>query len=218
MLLGLGMSLVAGVLFGACFNPAQLVQDHAAKHYCNAFLSQHQCETFHQWEGGHDGTIGLHWYCDWDGSADDGKKCGGPPTTDMAFSQFLGIFLTSFTYFVVYAAYKWYKWSQEHPGKDIADSFVGGPQGFMFVNVPLILPGILCGIIWAMAQIGWFIANQNLSMTVAFPIVCATPAIIGNAWGFFVFDEVVRTPKNIGLLCFGMCLSVAAGTLTALSK
>eukprot|EP01065_Artemidia_motanka_P016159 TRINITY_DN1989_c2_g1_i3.p1 TRINITY_DN1989_c2_g1~~TRINITY_DN1989_c2_g1_i3.p1 ORF type:complete len:467 (+),score=160.91 TRINITY_DN1989_c2_g1_i3:87-1487(+) len=203
-LAGLLMSLVAGVFFGSCFTPAQVVSDHAANHHCNEVLTPDACSNVLL----NDGRV----YCKWDNSADDGKKCGGMPIPDMAFSQFCGIMITSWLILVGYGALQYYR-GRKNPSAD------PGPEtAYMYVNVPLILPAFLSGIIWAVAQIGWFIANDNLSMTVAFPIVCATPAIIGNAWGIFVFNEVVRTPRNLGTLCFGMLLSAAAGTLVSISK
>lgn len=39
----------------------------------------------------------------------------------------------------------------------------------------------MSGGIWACAQIGWFVASDNLSMVVSFPIITTLPAIIGTA-------------------------------------
>jgi len=208
-LLGVIMACIAGVLFGTSFNPAQVVTDYAANHHCHAIKHPDECGDA-IWHKGRT-------YCKWDNDADDGKKCGGMPQPDMCFTQFIGIFITSMLIFVGYGLIKMWKGrSSKHPEETIliADGSAGQP----FVNVPLILPGMLSGMIWAVAQIGWFIANDNLSMTIAFPIVCATPAIIGNMWGIFVFNEVVRTPKNLGVLCFGMVLSIVAGLLVSISK
>jgi hypothetical protein len=40
---------------------------------------------------------------------------------------------------------------------------------FRYVNVDLIVPGFVSGFIWACAQIGWFVASDNLSMVVSCP-------------------------------------------------
>lgn len=208
-MIGVIMSCIAGVLFGTSFNPAQVVTDYASKHHCNDILHPDTCGDA-IWHKGRT-------YCKWDNNADDGKKCGGMPQPDMAFTQFIGIMISSMLIFVGYAIIKMWKGSRGKNPEDtilIADGSAGQP----FVNVPLILPGMLSGVIWAIAQIGWFIANDNLSMTIAFPIVCATPAIIGNMWGIFVFNEVVRSPKNLSILCLGMTLSVISGLLVSLSK
>lgn len=209
MLAGLLMACIAGVLFGTSFNPAQVVTDYAAKHHCNDIQHPDLCEDAF-WHKGRT-------YCKWDNDGDDGKKCGGMPQPDMAFTQFIGIFISSMLIFIGYGLIKMCKgMKKQNPEEKIL--IADGAEGIPYVNVPLILPGMLSGVIWAIAQIGWFIANDNLSMTIAFPIVCATPAIIGNLWGIFVFNEVVRTPKNLGTLCFGMLLSVVSGLLVTLSK
>lgn len=208
--LGVGLSLIAGVLFGSCFNPAQGVSDHAANHHCNKVHTPGACADVLLDKG--------KVYCKWDSDGDDGKKCGGQPIPDMAFSQFIGIFFASLFYFTVYGLGKWILWNRNNPTKSVEDSFTNGPNGFMFINAPLIIPAFGCGVIWAIAQIGWFIANDNLSMSIAFPIVCAIPAIIGNAWGLFVFNEVQTNPKNLAVLGSGITLTVIASILTALSK
>jgi hypothetical protein len=44
---------------------------------------------------------------------------------------------------------------------------------------PVVVPAFVSGAIWACAQIGWFVASDNLSMVVSFPIITTLPAIIG---------------------------------------
>eukprot|EP01062_Namystynia_karyoxenos_P073087 TRINITY_DN69932_c0_g1_i2.p1 TRINITY_DN69932_c0_g1~~TRINITY_DN69932_c0_g1_i2.p1 ORF type:complete len:521 (+),score=144.37 TRINITY_DN69932_c0_g1_i2:65-1564(+) len=207
MFAGLFAALLAGIFFGTSFNPAQVTSDYAAKHHCNKRSSSSDaCEAVLE-DGG-------RIYCKWDDSADEGKKCGGMPIPDMVLSQFCGTMLMSWILFVGYGLFRLYRGRRNND-----PTAVPGPQtAYMYVNVPLIIPSFLCGIIWAIAQIGWFIANDNLSMTVAFPVVCATPAIIGNLWGIFVYNEVVRTPLNIATLILGMVLSAVAGTLVSVSK
>lgn len=45
----------------------------------------------------------------------------------------------------------------------------------------VVVPAFVSGGIWACAQIGWFVASDNLSMVVSFPIITTLPAIIGTA-------------------------------------
>ena len=40
-----------------------------------------------------------------------------------------------------------------------------------FVDGRLVLPGLLSGLMWAAAQTCWFVANDALSMSVAFPLI-----------------------------------------------
>ena len=71
---------------------------------------------------------------------------------DYIFAHFCGILLTSSSYFIIYCAYM-----QNKPR----------------VYPQAILPGIISGIMWAIADSSWFIANAVLSEAVSFPIVTA---------------------------------------------
>ncbi|KAJ8027750.1 hypothetical protein HOLleu_29790 [Holothuria leucospilota] len=115
---------------------------------------------------------------------------------DYAFSHFSGIFSSSTAYFLVYSSYM-----QNRP------------------QLPpnLVWPSAACGIIWAIAQLGWFVATYDLSLSVSFPIVTSGPAVIAAAWGVFYFREI-RGWKNYIVLCFGVLTVVAASVLSALSK
>ena len=192
---GVAVAVIAGILFGACFNPCQYAIDQAALNHCNPIGEQAECLSAHF--GSDDRT-----YCSWDGSADPGKQCGGMPGPDLAFSQFCGILFASFAIMAAYGTYQ---------------QFIVG-DGPIFINAPLVVPAFLSGAIWACAQIGWFVASDNLSMVVSFPIITTIPAIIGNLWGYFVFDELATDTKNVVTLCLGICCSIAAGVLIALSK
>ena len=110
---GVLVAVIAGILFGACFNPCQYAIDQAAKNHCNKILTQTECMTAHF--DSDDRT-----YCSWDGTADPGKMCGGMPGPDLAFSQFCGILFASFTIMAVYGGYK---------------QFIEG-NGPIFINVP----------------------------------------------------------------------------------
>eukprot|EP01051_Picozoa_sp_SAG22_P000393 SAG22_NODE_10_length_35702_cov_72.266992_14_plen_106_part_00 len=52
------------------------------------------------------------------------------------------------------------------------------------------VPGFVSGVIWAFAQIGWFVASDNLSMVVSFPIITTIPAILANFYGITIFKEI----------------------------
>ena len=53
-----------------------------------------------------------------------------------------------------------------------------------------ILPGLVSGAMWGIADIGWFVANEYLSEAVSFPIVTTGPGIIASLWGVLVYKEV----------------------------
>jgi len=88
---------------------------------------------------------------------------------DYVFSHFCGIWLTSTFILLVYCAVK----------KNKPDLF---PQA--------VLPGFLCGFLWAAAQICWFVANVKLAIVVAFPIITTGPGVVASLWGIFVFKEI----------------------------
>jgi glucose uptake protein GlcU len=69
---------------------------------------------------------------------------------DYVFAHFCGIYTTSVLYFLIYC-------------------IVMKNRPKVFPNA--VLPGILSGVMWAIAQAGWFIANQTLSEPVSFPII-----------------------------------------------
>lgn len=94
------------------------------------------------------------------------------PVLDYAYSHYTGIILVSTAYFAVYCVVKCNK-----------------PQ----IYPKMILPALLSGIMWGVAMcelyrphtaaplldsllssvVGWFLANEHLSLAVSFPIVTA---------------------------------------------
>uniref|UniRef100_A0A8C2SMM2 Transmembrane protein 144 n=2 Tax=Coturnix japonica TaxID=93934 RepID=A0A8C2SMM2_COTJA len=97
---------------------------------------------------------------------------------DYVFAHFSGIFLTSTVYFLIYCAVR----------KNKPDVY---PQA--------ILPGFVSGVLWAIANCCWFIANHYLSAVVSFPIITA---------GL----------KNYVLLSIAFCIILAGSLSTAFSK
>ncbi|VDM67919.1 unnamed protein product [Strongylus vulgaris] len=77
------------------------------------------------------------------------------------FSHYFGIFLTATTLFIGYAAIK-----KNRPTI---------PQEIFF-------PAFLAGLLWAIAQSSFFVANQHLSQAVTFPIITMLPGCIASAW------------------------------------
>uniref|UniRef100_A0A8B9F1M7 Transmembrane protein 144 n=1 Tax=Amazona collaria TaxID=241587 RepID=A0A8B9F1M7_9PSIT len=97
---------------------------------------------------------------------------------DYVFAHFSGIFLTSTVYFLIYCAVR----------KNKPNVY---PQA--------ILPGFVSGVLWAIANCCWFIANHYLSAVVSFPIITA---------GL----------KNYVLLSVAFCIILAGSFSTAFSK
>jgi len=91
---------------------------------------------------------------------------------DYVFSHFCGILLTSTFWFCCYCGYK------EQNGLKV------------HVYPKVILPAMLSGIMWGIAQTGFFVANEYLAFVVSFPIVSLGPGFVGFLWGVFLFREV----------------------------
>ncbi|KAM6205966.1 transmembrane protein 144 isoform 1-T3 [Sarcoramphus papa] len=115
---------------------------------------------------------------------------------DYVFAHFSGIFLTSTIYFLIYCAVR----------KNKPNVY---PQA--------ILPGFVSGVLWAIANCCWFIANHYLSAVVSFPIITAGPGLVAAMWGVLVFKEI-KGLKNYVLLSVAFCIILAGSLSTAFSK
>jgi len=115
---------------------------------------------------------------------------------DYVFSHFCGIFATSTMWFVVYCAYM---------------------RGSPLINPRITLPGMISGLMWAIAQTCWFVANDALSVSVAFPIITSAPGIVSALWGVFVFGEISGA-RNHCMLCCAITLALVGCLLIGLSK
>ncbi|XP_067153965.1 transmembrane protein 144 isoform X4 [Apteryx mantelli] len=115
---------------------------------------------------------------------------------DYVFAHFSGIFLTSTIYFLIYCAVR----------KNKPDVY---PQA--------ILPGFVSGVLWAIANCCWFMANHYLSAVVSFPIITTGPGLVAAVWGVLVFKEI-KGLKNYMLLTVAFCIILAGSLSTAFSK
>jgi len=110
-----------------------------------------------------------------------------------ALSHFAGIFATSTVILVIYCIYKKNR-PEIHPQS--------------------VLPAMVAGTLWAVAQSGWFIGNANLGLTVAFPIICTGPGIVGSLWGVFLFKEIQGTRNFIWLIAAFTTTILGIGLIT----
>jgi Transmembrane family, TMEM144 of transporters len=115
---------------------------------------------------------------------------------DYAFPHFCGIFIASTVYFLIYCAFK---------------------RNKPVVYPEICLPGFISGVLWALAEVGWFVANDNLEFPVAFPLVAVGPGLIGSLWGVFVFGEI-RGKRNYAVLVLAFATSIGSSAMIALSK
>ncbi|KAL5971694.1 hypothetical protein TSMEX_000573 [Taenia solium] len=60
-----------------------------------------------------------------------------------------------------------------------------------------ILPPLLSGILWGVAQSSWFIANAALGEPISFPIVTTCTAVIATLVGVVIFNEIKVCPPYI---------------------
>uniref|UniRef100_A0A1I8BSD6 Transmembrane protein 144 n=1 Tax=Meloidogyne hapla TaxID=6305 RepID=A0A1I8BSD6_MELHA len=114
---------------------------------------------------------------------------------DYVFSHFTGIYLTSTVVLLIYIAYK-----QNKPYMDNA----------------LVFPSLLAGVLWAVAMLAWFLANDILSQAITFPINAMLPGLIASLWSVFYFKEVEM--EDLKLLVSAVCVTVFGVTLVGLSK
>mmetsp|Transcript_58716 Transcript_58716/g.137486 ORF Transcript_58716/g.137486 Transcript_58716/m.137486 type:complete len:339 (+) Transcript_58716:42-1058(+) len=97
---------------------------------------------------------------------------------DYVFNQFCGILAASVVYFLAYCA-----WMGNRPQ----------------INPQIMLPGFISGVMWAIAQSCWFVANVALGYSAAFPIILIGPGFIGSLWSVFLFKDI-RGARNHMLL------------------
>ncbi|GMS88935.1 hypothetical protein PENTCL1PPCAC_11110, partial [Pristionchus entomophagus] len=112
------------------------------------------------------------------------------------FSHYCGIFLTSTVIFIVYIAFTLNK-----------------PQ----VNPLIVGPSLAAGFMWGIAQAAWFIANENLSQAVSFPIIGMLPGALSALWSVFYFREI-RGAKNLRILSIAIGVTTAGAVFVGLSK
>jgi len=118
-----------------------------------------------------------------------------PAGLDYVFAQFNGIFVTSTGYMMVYCILTGNK-----------------PH----VHNEIIFPAFISGAMWAVAQIAWFVANDCLSQSISFPLVCSGPMLVSNLIGITMGE--VRGNRNFAFLVCAGLFTVLADILVSLSK
>lgn len=81
----------------------------------------------------------------------------------------------------------------------------------------IVMPAVFAGVLWAIAQVAWFKANEELSMVVAFPIISTLPGFMSIAIGMAFFGEF-RTRRARLFALAASCLQIPGVVLIALSK
>ncbi|VDL78033.1 unnamed protein product [Nippostrongylus brasiliensis] len=79
------------------------------------------------------------------------------------------------------------------------------------------LPSFTSGLIWSIGQAFFFIANEELSPAVTFPIVSMLPNCVVSAWSVLYFHEIGGR-RNFIYLAVAMAVSITGTLFVALSK
>ncbi|KJH43779.1 hypothetical protein DICVIV_10208 [Dictyocaulus viviparus] len=112
------------------------------------------------------------------------------------FSYCIGALLTSTVIFMIYSLIRFNR---------------------PFINPDLILPSIFSGIIYATATYCFFLANENLDQTIAYPILAKAPGIIVSLWAVFLFKEI-KGCYDLTKLSVGISITITGISLIAISK
>ncbi|XP_041652901.1 transmembrane protein 144-like [Cheilinus undulatus] len=115
---------------------------------------------------------------------------------DYVYAQCSGIFVASTVYFTIYCA-----------------AMKNKPR----VYSRAILPGMLSGVMWALATYCWFLANNYLSAVITFPIVTAGYGLVAALWGCVVFREI-KGLSNCFVFLLASVVVLTGSLLTAISK
>jgi hypothetical protein len=126
-----------------------------------------------------------------------GSPFPGASTTllDHVYSHFTGIFLASAVYFFVYCVV-----SRNRP----------------WISAPLLLPSFISGVTWGLAMVSWFVANENLSIVISFPMVTLGPGLVNVLIGC-VFYKEIEGSRNYLLLGSATLIFLGASILISLS-
>uniref|UniRef100_A0AC35UBM1 Transmembrane protein 144 n=1 Tax=Rhabditophanes sp. KR3021 TaxID=114890 RepID=A0AC35UBM1_9BILA len=115
---------------------------------------------------------------------------------DYFFSFCFGIFITATIIFVIYTLVR-----KNEP----------------FINNKVAVPALAAGVLWTLGQSSFFVANQNLSQSVSFPIITQLPGLVASLWSIFYFKEITLS-KSIIKLAIASSFTLLGALLVGLSK
>lgn len=118
-----------------------------------------------------------------------------PGTFDFVFSHFTGIYLYSTIVFIIYCLFN-------RPPK---------------MYPAAVLPSIISGAMWGVAQCGLMAATNILGYAVGFPIGSAGPIVVSSLWSVIYFREI-QGLRNLLILALSFALLFTGIILLALSK
>uniref|UniRef100_A0A1I7U367 Transmembrane protein 144 n=1 Tax=Caenorhabditis tropicalis TaxID=1561998 RepID=A0A1I7U367_9PELO len=86
-----------------------------------------------------------------------------------------------------------------------------------FASSRLIGPSLTAGSMWGVAQSSWFVANDNLSQAVSFPIISMVPGVIAALWSVFYFRDITGS-RNLRLLSIAVTITMTGAICVGVSK
>ncbi|CEF67421.1 Transmembrane protein 144 [Strongyloides ratti] len=115
---------------------------------------------------------------------------------DYFFSFTFGIFITATVVFIIYGIVK---------------------KNKPYVNSSVALPALIAGVLWTIGQSSFFVANENLSQSISFPIITTLPGVISSLWSIFFFHEI-SSKKNIIKLIIACSITFIGVIIVSLSR
>ena len=115
---------------------------------------------------------------------------------DYMFSYYTGILLGSLIYFVIYCLIK---------------------KNKPIVYPQIILPGLVSGWMWGVANVCYFLATNALNQAISFPISNCGPPIVASFWGIILYKEI-KGKRNLLILGIGFSVAIAASLLIGFSN
>ncbi|CAJ0561887.1 unnamed protein product, partial [Mesorhabditis spiculigera] len=112
------------------------------------------------------------------------------------FSHYFGIFISGTALFLGYAIFK---------------------KNKPIINPEITLPSFAGGLMWAIAQSAFFIANDNLSQAVTFPIITTLPGCVASLWSILYFREI-KGQRNLTTMAIAIAVTLTGASLVGLSK
>ncbi|CAB3403161.1 unnamed protein product [Caenorhabditis bovis] len=86
-----------------------------------------------------------------------------------------------------------------------------------YIGRRLMGPSLLAGAMWAVAQSSWFVANDNLSQAVSFPIISMVPGVCAALWSVFYFREI-EGHRNLRFLTIAILITLTGAVFVGISK
>lgn len=80
-----------------------------------------------------------------------------------------------------------------------------------------ILPGLISGIMWGIATAAWFKANDNLTLSISFPLIASGPGIVTFAFGLFLYREF-KGWKNYLFYSIALAIQLPGMVMVGLSQ